>query len=269
MFFRRRRTGLSLSTILLVAAGMHYTGAGEWTMQRIANASRACPSATAELGGMVSGGVCSMVSGAVGMVDTAANAIGNGFGLVEQYAQNGFAQLFSGSAIQTNVPAALNQISLQWNLPDFSQVSIPGITLDDSALRSAMQRGPQALSGNSALDQLKAAVTAQNIGQRMLQPQSVDYSPQQAVNWLHKGASMGAYGVMPQLTLGSLYAQGGQGIAANPAQANHYLAQALRSVQQLQHAAPQDAQAQAVLGSLPMQPEQLVQQIHQQMNQIK
>ena len=72
---------------------------------------------------------------------------------------------------------------------------------------------------------------------------------------------------MSQLALANLYLKGGQGVAANPGAAASYLTQANGSLGQL--STSNSPQAQQMLGTLPVSPQVLQQQILNTLQQLK
>jgi hypothetical protein len=134
------------------------------------------------------------------------------------------------------------------------------------AVRAMMQQGGGgAWGGGSSSDRLKAAFGSYMAGQAIGQSEGGDLESQLA--WYKNGAGMGEYGILSQLKLGTLYMNGAEGIAPNPAQAYDYNMQALGSLQQLQSS--NTPQAQAALNALPIEPNKLQQQLQEMLRQLQ
>ena len=134
------------------------------------------------------------------------------------------------------------------------------------AVREMMQSGGQQGSwGNSPADKLKAGFSNFMAGQSVEQSREGDLESQLA--WYRNGAGIGEYGILSQLKLGSMYMQGGEGLAPDMGQAYDYNMQALGSLQQLQSSPAPEAKA--ALNALPMEPAQLQQQLQESLRELQ
>lgn len=85
------------------------------------------------------------------------------------------------------------------------------------------------------------------------------------MQFLQSSASMGEYGVLSQLQLGSLFAQGTAGVEADAGLARAYFAHALQSIRALQGAGTPEAGK--VLQALPAPPDEMEAQLQQVVGQ--
>jgi len=257
MFGRRRRSGMSLSTLLVVAGGLYFTGAGGWVVEQMQGLPNACYSQLGSVNATASRVICGMAGETVKTLDRFSGSAGkslDGFfnGIWSQFAEN---LNFDTIAGQLDVPDALVQAVNGLNLQ-----GLQGLQSPEEMLSQLMQSGPGSLGvGSGPTEQLKAALNSMAIGQKFLSPDSGSFEPSAAVGWLQQGAMQNEFGLMPQLSLGNLYLQGGQGIPANPALAANYYQQALGSLQALQ-GSPQPG-AQQMISSLPVSPAQMQKEI--------
>lgn len=132
-------------------------------------------------------------------------------------------------------------------------------------VRELMQGGGGGGFGGSSSDRLKQAFGSFMAGQSIGQSGEGDLDAQLA--WYKNGAGMGEYGILSQLKLGSLYMGGDSGLAPDYGQAYDYNMQALGSLQQLQSSSTPEARA--ALGALPVEPQQLQQQLQQVLRELQ
>ena len=257
MFFRRRRSGISLSSLLVIAGVLYFTGAGGWILQQMQGLPSACYSQLGQVNGTVSRVVCGMTGDSVRMLTRFSDSAGKSL--------DGF---FSG--IWANVADSLSfdSLSEQFEIPEALKNAISGLDVQqlqglqspEAMLAQLMRGGPGSMGiGAGPNEQLRAALDSLAIGQKYLSPDSGSFQPSTAISWLQQGAMQNEFGLMPQLSLGNLYLQGGQGVPANPMLAANYYQKALGSLQVLQGS--QQPGAQQLISSLPVSPAQMQKEI--------
>lgn len=107
----------------------------------------------------------------------------------------------------------------------------------------------------SSLDKLSMAITQGMQGNQLMRSgRNV-----QGLNFLQSSASMGDVGVLSQLQLGSAFATGTNGIAADAGRSRQYYGQALNSINSLE--AADSPSSQRLLNALPAPPAQLKSQL--------
>lgn len=235
-----------LGGLLVVGALVYFTGAGGWVMERAQKLDANCYGVLADLGESVANPVCNGLAGGM-------------------------------QAIQ-NISASVSHTVSEWrdrllNTGDLNRLNeyvsgfeqrVASFSSSKEQLTQLIQQGPSALNGQSLTQQFQQAVDSFAIGQLYLK----DGNNSAAMPWLQQGASQqGGFGLMSQLTLGNMYAQGGQGVARDPQAATQYLIQAQQSLGQL--SAGNTQQSQLLLQSLPVPPQQLRQQIEQAIQQLR
>ncbi len=125
----------------------------------------------------------------------------------------------------------------------------------DALRRINLQTGGMGDQILSDAQKMSMALSQTALGNGMLSGQFGDRaSPVEAAAWYEKGASMGEFGILSQLSLGNMYVQGDK-IAPDFGRAEAYYAETLRSLNTLE--AADTPEAQALLRSLPADPEQL------------
>lgn len=244
---RLARSGVGVGGVIILIGLLYFTGAGKWMLEGIQGIDQGCYQMLARIGTTTGESVC--------------NALGKGAGAVTQLADSVSQELGSWKrAIEDNVPflgsGSIDRLASQ--LGD----AIHEFSSSDEKLSDMMRSGPSQVSASLG-EQFQQAIDSFTIGQRYL-----DKDPSQAVTWLQHGASQPeGFGLSSQLSLGNLYAHGGDGIAANPARAQLYYQQAANSLSQLTRSnTPQSRQ---MLGTLPVSPGEMQQQIITQIRQIQ
>lgn len=133
-------------------------------------------------------------------------------------------------------------------------------------VREMLQSGTGGYSGGAtASEKLRNAFGSFMAGQSIGQSGSGDLESQ--LDWYRNGAGMGEYGILSQLKLGSLYADGAAGMMPDAGKAYDYNMQALGSLEMLQSSSTPEAQA--TLQALPMEPGQLHQQLQESLRQLQ
>lgn len=240
---RRRSAGGGLVGLLVIGGALYYTGMLPAAWDHIKNAGNHCYAA---LSGIGVGGqsVCGAVNGVVGMIDRSVSGMGNEFSGWMGETEQQFNDSSNGLMQQ------VNQL--------MGSFSGSGLTSGERALASIMQRGPAGLQvGAGDMAQLRGAMDSFAISQQLMRSE-----PSLSMEWMQKGASMGAYGMPSQLSLGNVYAQSG-----NNAAAAVYYQQALGSLQALQGS--QSPAAQQMLGGMNVSPAVLTQQITAAIKQMQ
>ena len=238
-----------LGAIIIVGGALYYTGAGEKLWIQVKSLDSSCYSVMSSLGSEIANPVCGTVSKAIHGLD----GVGAEIGKHAKAAWQKLASQFTGAS-NTGFSDLSQQISQQ----------IGSLTSSSDVLSKMMGAGPQGVSGGSASQQLQQALDSFVIGQRFLTDGG---GSAQAVPWLKQGAAQPGYGVLSQLSLGDLYSAGGNGISANPAQAQAYYQKAIESLNILSQS--NTPQAQQLLKSLPVSPQMLKQQLQDALAQMK
>ena len=237
--------------LIIVIAGLYYSGAGTWAWNHIKGLDEGCYTA-----------LSSGVMGRMGVAEPVCGTVAKGIAGLEQVVDG------VSATIHTKLAGLFGSDNLD-TLDSYSaslKEKFSSLASSRSSLMDMVREGPSGLKGGGSLSQqLQQAVDSFTIGNGYLNQQG---GAAQAVPWLQQGAMQGqGFGLMSQLTLGNMYAQGGAGIAQNPAAAQAYLQQAQASLGMLTNS--NSPQAQQVLQSLPASPEVMKQQLEQAIRQLK
>jgi hypothetical protein len=152
----------------------------------------------------------------------------------------------------------MSQTDLLNEMTDYFHLSLVGLngeSLKQYMNPAMLQDGFNAV-GNG-LKEMQYAVTQGNMGSNLFAKGDVSGG----MGYMRNAANMGDYGLMSQLQLGSIYGGGLGGVTQDLGAANYYHRQAYQSLQRLQ-ANPAPA-AKQILSTLPVQPQQLMQQLAQ------
>lgn len=250
---RRRRSGISLTGILIIGAILYFTGAGAWLWARTKQLPSACYSMLASMNTSIGEPICDGLSrgldsvgdGTSGMLDRIKDKVGVGTGgavaNMEDYANNLFSRIGGGNS------------------------SLGSLTSSGSRLREMMSQQPIVLpSIVDSQERLRMALDQFVIGQHYLQ----GLQTSQALPWLQQSAQQpGGYGVLSQLTLGDMYRTGSYGVSPNVGAARTYYEGALQSISSLQMARTNESRQ--LLGSLPADPNQIKAQLEQQLQRMR
>lgn len=114
--------------------------------------------------------------------------------------------------------------------------------------------------GGTSLNQLSTALSQGFQGNQLLS----GGNPAQGLSFLQSSASMGEYGLLSQLQLGSVFAGGQYGIPQNMGNARNYYQQALESIQSLEQS--NTPQSQQLLSAMPASPEVMKARLQQVLN---
>jgi hypothetical protein len=249
---------LGLVGIIVIGALIANSGVGTKIMDGLNQLEGECYSAIGEVGHGVASAVCPVVGGGVRVIDSAATSVGNAVRNMKDSAVQSITGNASGSEM---LQAYIEQLSGS----AASMAGLESLMSSSSQMIDKIRQGPQgALSGASVSEQVRSALDSFSIGQQYLG----DGAAGQALPWLQQGAATpGGYGLLSQMTLGNMYSQGAGGIAANPQAAVQYYSQSLQSLTQLQRSG--SPQAQQILRSLPVSPQQIQQELVAAIGQLK
>lgn len=246
---KRRRSGMSLTGILIIGAVLYFTGAGAWLWARVKQLPAGCYSLMADIGTSAGEPLCNGMSraldsvgdGTSGVLDRIKDKVGASGANMEDYANTLFSQIGGGDS------------------------SLSSLTSSGSRLREMMGQQPIVLpSITDSGERLRMALDQFVIGQHYLQGANTS----QALPWLQNSAQQpGGYGVLSQLTLGDMYRTGSYGVNPNSNYARSYYEGAVQSISSLQGAGTPESRQ--LLGSLPMPADQLKAQLLQQVQQMR
>lgn len=249
MFFRRRRrrSGMGLTGLVVVAGALYFTGAGKWMWDRMLTLEDNCYAMLAQMGTGSGSGLCAGAGATIRAIDDGVKNIAENVG--------GWTEGIMPSDAEDRLASIQNFSDDLWQRVSNGSLSdwgSPSETLDEM-----MRSGPAGMgTGFSAKERLQRAIDEFTIGQHYLSSDASD----KALAWLNSGASQpGGFGVLSQLTLGDLYRNGGNGIAPNPGLAAQYYGQAQQSIGLLQGSGSPEAQQ--MLGGLPASPQMIQQQL--------
>jgi hypothetical protein len=252
LFFksRKRSSGGGLFGLIIIGGILYYTGALPVVWSHVKNAGNSCYSVmnSAGIGGQ---SICSGLNNFMGMIDNSIGGMGSSVGGLFSGAGQEFDESWANSSIRRQLEQLTSAV-------DDAQLSASGLMSNQAALTALMQSGPGGLKIPSTdIGQLKGAMDSFAIGKQLMGTQ-----PQLGMQWLQHGASAGEYGLMPQISLGNAYMQGGDTRAAMA-----YFTQAQQSLTQLRGS--NSAASQQLLGSLPVSPDALQKQITAAIRQMQ
>jgi hypothetical protein len=246
LFFksRRRSSGGGLMGLLVIGGVLYYTGALPVVWDHVKNAGSACYSLANSVG--VGGqSVCGAVNNFMGMVDRNVEGLGDGAGSWFADAEQSFDEQWAGSETRMDLENLTAQVD-----DAMQSFAKSDLVSSSSTLDALMRTGPAGMpEGVGEMGQMKSAMDIFAISQKLMRSQ-----PALSMEWMQKGATMGAFGMPSQLSLGNVYAHSGQPVAA----ANYYN-QALQSLNALQGS--NSPAAQQMLGGMSVSPQQLQAQI--------
>jgi hypothetical protein len=232
--------------LLVIAAIFYFTDAGSWMLGKLNGLNDHCYATLSDISPDIANPVCRGVAAGF----TAFNqAIYNVSDTVDAYKQ----KYLGGANVEL-----LDELtaSLTRNIGDLAS--------SGDSLSRMMALGPNNPQAFSTSQPFQRAIDSFAIGQQFTNDPS---RALEGLGWLKQGAQqpMG-YGVMSQLALGNVYANGAPGIAANPAAANAYLQQASQSIAVL--SSSNSPQARQILNSLPASPQAMQRDLARAMRQL-
>ncbi len=238
-----RSGGLGL---LIIVAVIYFSGAGSWMGRQINAINDNCYSTLSSVGSEIANAVCQGVSKGFSVAGQVLDAAGNEISDLKQR--------FLGNSSLDGLDSLASDLAK--NITDLASSST-----DLSRMMSLGPNNPAAFASNQPFQN---AIDSFAIGQRFFKDPSTSM---QGVEWLRRGARQPqGYGVMSQLALGNVYANGSGGIPANPRAASAYLAQANQSIGLL--SASNTPQSRQILNSLPMNPQQMQREIQRAMQDL-
>ncbi len=234
--------------ILILAGVIYSTDAGGWLWARVKNLDDSCYAGLTRIDAALANPICGGLAKGIEGIEKATTNVS---GMLA-----GWSQRFMGNSSVNAVEYFTSGMREQ----------LQKIASPQSTLAQMMSAGPQTkMSSTSTTQQLQQAIDSFAIGQHYLTEAG---QPSQGIPWLQRGAEQPqGFGLMSQLTLGSLYTQGGQGVPANPQAAQAYLRQAKDSIVLL--SASNSPQAQQLLKTLPASPQNILSQIDRILRDMK
>lgn len=230
-----------LALLLIVMTALYFTSAGKWLWARVKELDEACYS------------TMSASSWATRFASPVCGTLAKGIEGLGQF----------GSALDRHLAGIRTLVADESSMDELNNIAnslggrLQSLTSPREALEKRFQFGPTTRTDGSLAQQFQQAVDHFAIGEKLLKD---NRAPAQAVPWLQAGAAQPqGFGVMSQLALGNLYANGGQGVSADPQLAQAYLQQASQSIAVL--TASNTPQSQKLLATLPLSPSAMQQQL--------
>lgn len=249
MFGKRRRSGMGLGGLLIIGGVLYFSGAGKWMWDRTKQLDDQCYGLLVDIGTSIGNGVCGGMGRAIDTVDGVFNDVG---GTMEGIWEKVSAP-FGGGSFE----------SVVGNLHITSALEKLGSSKEE--LMQRLRVGPESMrSGGDAGQQIRNALDSFSISQSFL---SDGGGASRALPWLQQGATVPGYGVMSQLSLGDIYAQGAQGVGQNNGAAIQYYTQAYQSIGMLSQSS--SGEAQSVLKALPGSPQDMQAKILATIRELK
>lgn len=233
-----------IGVLLVIIAALYFSGAGNWALTNMRGLDAACYNGLTRLGAQFANPACAALAKGISAIDSAAS---NASARLEHWKESIFASddLSKIRALSTSFGNHASRLASSGDELSRMLSAGPGY----GAGQSPFQRG----------------IDFYSLGQGLLKQSG---SGGQGLQWLQLGAQQPqGYGLMSQLSLGNLYANGGPGVAVDPQRAEYYLQQARQSLQAL--SSSQAPQAQQLLGSLPGNPENVKAQIDRAIVQLR
>lgn len=235
--------------LLVFVAVLYFSGAGKWMSAQLSQMDTACYTAmsSAQWASPYAQTVCGGVAKGMSAIDHAATWVGD----------------YIGDWRETLGGSSLHKISTYTSA--FGE-RLSSLSSSQAELDRLITSGPK-FYGQSipTAEQFQTAMDSFAIGQLYMRDSA---TISQALPWLQNGAAQPqGFGVASQLTLGSLYAQGGQGVPQDPQMAVAYLEQAKQSIGML--SSSNTPQSQQLLHTLPAPPEVMTKQLEQAIRSIQ
>lgn len=230
---------------LILIAGIYYSGAGNWALNRMRGLDEACYNSLVRIGAQFASPACGALAKGITVIDTFTS---NASSRLEHWKDSIFAS---------------DDLSKIRGLSNAFSSKITDLSSSGDELKRMLSAGPGYGAGQSPFQR---GIDFYSLGQGLLKQGGAGGG--QGLQWLQFGAQQPqGYGLMSQLSLGNLYANGGQGVAADPQRAQYYLQQARQSLQEL--SVSQSPQAKQLLGTLPAAPENVKAQIDRAILQLR
>lgn len=255
LFFKsrkRRSSGGGFAGLLIILAVLYYTGMLPKAWGYIKNAGNSCYSVMNSVG-IGAQGVCGAINQMMSAIDRNLGSLGDGMKDWMGDAEQQFDEQWANSQTRMDLEQITREVDDA--VDSFKRSSLIS---GQGTLDALMQTGPGGFKvGSGDANQLKGAMDSFAIGQQLIGSQ-----PNVGAQWLQKGASMGAFGLPSQLSLGNAYAQGGDAHAALV-----YYHQAQQSLSTLRSA--NSPASQQLLSGMSVSPDQLQAQITAAIKQIQ
>jgi hypothetical protein len=234
--------------IVILGAVLYFTDAGNWLWSRVKTIDDSCYAGLTQVDAAIANPVCGTLAKGIDGIDKVLTDVSASLA--------SWRQSFMGTT---------NYNAFEYFTGDM-RTQLSKLASPQSTLAQMISAGPQAkVYATSVTQQWQQAVDSFAIGQHYLTETG---QPSQGITWLQRGAEQPqGFGLMSQLTLGSLYTQGAQGVPANPQVAQVYLRQAKDSIVLL--SANNSPQAKQLLGTLPASPEIVLGQIDRILRDMK
>lgn len=234
-----------LLVIIIIIAAVYYSGAGSWALNSMKGLDSACYSGLGRLGAQAANPVCAALAKGLSAVDDFANTVD---ARIERWRYG----LFGSDGI--------DKLS---NMASSFGNRVSGLSSSGDDLARMISNGPSGFA-SAGQQSFQQAIDYFAIGQGYLN----GGASSQALPWLQQGARQPeGFGLMSQLTLGNLYANGGQGVTPNSQRAEYYLNQAQQSIAVL--SANNSPQSQQLLKTLPQSPQKIQADLERAILQIR
>lgn len=240
------RGSSGLVVIVGIGCALYYTNAGSWVWGQVKKLDENCYTALARANPSISKPVCSAVAYSIGGLETTGGMVGD-----------------KVSELWARVWGASNFDPLNKFTRDM-RAKMDSLASSRERLEGIRREGPYGttLTNSSRLQQ---SIDSFTIGQRYLNSRT---TAEIGIPWLEAGARQpDGLGVMSEITLGNLYAQGDQGVQANPERAERYLRKAQDSLRNLM--ASNTPEARQLINTLPAKPEDIMRDLEQTLIRVQ
>jgi hypothetical protein len=263
LFFRSRRRGSGgfglLFWLVVIIVGSIYVTKHSGAVQT------SCMNFTQSVGGY-GGALCRTLADVAATVAHGARMVANVTGMewLDEY-RNDWSLKVDNSGIREKWRSIGAQLDEATNISSVGG----GVSMD--SVQPLMGGGGMPSFGGGSLGQYKGAMSYFMAGQKLMSGPGgfggQSSSGSAALDWYKKGASMGQYGLLSQVKLGSMYMTGNGGVTPDYGQAYSYNLQALSSLKALQ--ASGTPEAQMTLDALPVSATELQLQLNKAIGDLK
>lgn len=259
IFFRsRRRRGGGTFTLLLLGAGIMVSA--PWLARHGEALQTSCMNKAQAIGGYGSR-ICNGIGRLSASLDLGLGGAGGSLKDRWQERLNDWRVSVDNSNIREKIRSVRAQFDERLSSSLSSYVS-------NDTVKSLLSGGGSGSFGASPNGQLSGALSSLVAGQKLLHGGGgISADPAAAIDVYKQGAGVGAYGLIPQLELGSLYSQGGFGVSPDAGLAAQYQSQALDSLRALRGS--NTPEAQSLLQGLNIDPQALQQQLEEALARLK
>lgn len=258
IFFRsRRRSGGGFFTLLLLAVAV--VAGAPWLARHGEALQTSCMNKVQAIGGYGSR-ICNGIGQLTASLDSGFGNVGGNLSERWQEKLNDWRLTVDNSNIREKIRGVKAQIDERLSSSLSSYIS-------NDTVQNLLSGGGASF-GASPSSQLSGALSSLVAGQKLLRGGGgINADPAAAIDVYKQGAGVGAYGLMPQLELGSLYSQGGFGVSPDAGLAVQYQSQALDSLRALRGS--NTPEAQSLLQGLNVDPQALQQQLEEAVARLK